>query len=171
MRTIITKNYAKILKNRKKLEAKLRVKIENKGAKITLKGKEIDEYTASQVIEALDANFPIDIAMMLTEEENMLEHLNIKDISRRKTNLKEVRARVIGTQGRTIDLIGELSDTYIKLNDNQVSVIGPADKMEIALHALHSLIKGSKQSSVYAYLEKQRKRYFEDKVELREQKE
>lgn len=166
MRTIISKNPLKILQNKKQLEKKLNVKILVLKNEVEIKGSEIEEFAASRVIDAINENFPPNIALLLLEEDFLIQKINIKDTSRR-SNLRDVRARVIGTKGRTINLIGELSDTYITINNNIVSVIGPANRIEIAMHALKALIKGSKQSSVYAYLEKQKKRYFDEKIEFR----
>lgn len=169
MKTFILEKPSRIAKHKKALEKKLHIKIYIQGRKIDLLGEELEEYTASRVVEALDANFPLNIALTLVDEDILLEHLHIKDISRR-THLWEVRARVIGTRGRTLELIGELSDTYATIHNNIVSVIGPAEKIELALHAFTSLIRGSKQSSVYSYLEKLRKKKFDDVIEFKDEK-
>ncbi len=167
MRAMLTQVPSRISKNKKILEKKLSVKIALKGKKMEIIGDEFNEFIASRVIEALEANFPLEIALLLKNEDYILEHLNIKEISRRNKR-SDVRARVIGKEGRTIELIGELSDSYITLNKNQVSVIGPADKIEITIHALKALIRGSKQSSVYSYLERQKRKQFDDKILFKE---
>lgn len=169
MRTILFDSTSKIIRNKKILEKKLDVKIKIVRNRVEIEGNELSEFFAFRVIDAIKDNFPLEIALLLLEEDYLLEKINIKGISRR-TNRKEVRARVIGREGKTISLLGELSDSFIAINDNVVSLIGPADKMDIAMHALEALIRGSKQSSVYSYLEKQRKRYFNDKIEFKELK-
>ncbi len=170
MEIFILNNASKIARNKKVLEKKLKTRIIIEGKKITLLGDGFNQFVASKVIEALEANFTVPAAMLLAEEDFILEHLNIKEISRRNRR-SDVRARVIGKKGRTMEIIGELSDCYITLNDNIVSIIGPADKIEIALHALKALIRGSKQSSVYAYLEKKRKMQRDDQVFIKDEEE
>ncbi len=170
MKTFILNNTSKIIRYKSALEKKLKVRIAIEGKRITLSGEEFNQFIASKVIEALEANFTLPAALLLAEEDFILEHLNIKEISRRNRR-SDVRARVIGKKGRTMEIIGELSDCYVTLNDNVVSIIGPADKIEIALHALKALIRGSKQSSVYTYLEKQKKKPLEEEIDFREEKE
>lgn len=168
MRTIILNHPSTIARHKSVLEKKLKVRITLKGSKMDLSGDEFNQFIALKVIEALEANFTLPAALLLAEEDFILEHLNIKEISRRNKR-SDVRARVIGKEGRTLEIIGELSDGYVTLHDNVVSVIGPADTIEIAIHALKALIRGSKQSSVYAYLEKQKKRQRDDRLFIREE--
>ena len=48
----------------------------------------------------------------------------------------------------------ELTKCHFELKDNQIGIIGPTECIENAQNAMISIIKGSKQSNVYAYLEK-----------------
>lgn len=151
------KTIKKILANKKKIEKKLSVKIEIKGNKVEISGNELDIYAAEKVFEALERNFPTETALLLTEEDYMLENLLIKSITKKK-NLSTIRARIIGTKGKTLKLISELSDCYLTLNENTVSIIGQAEKIKECINAVKSLILGSKQANVYSYLERARTR-------------
>jgi len=146
----------KILRNRKKLETKLKVKIQAKESRIELEGDELNTYIAEKVFDALDSNFSLNIALLLAEEEYLLEDIPIKRLTNK--NLKTVRARIIGTKGKTLKLLSELSDCYLTLHDNTISIIGSAEKIKETENALKSLILGSKQSNVFKYLEKHRKK-------------
>lgn len=156
----------KILNNKPKLEKKLKVKIEIKSNSLDLEGEEVGIYTATQVFNALDRNFSFELALLLAEPDYYLEDIPIKDVTR-KTNLREVKARIIGREGRTLQLISELSNCYVTLHENTVSIIGTFEKMRTAINAVKSLILGSKQASVYAYLEKARKKLFPEKIEFK----
>jgi len=116
----------KILRNKKKLESKLKVKIIIKDSKIEIIGDEFDIYIAENVLEALERNFPLNIALLLLEESYLLKNLLIKSITNRK-NLSAIRARIIGTEGKTLKLMSELSECYITLNDNTVSILGSTE--------------------------------------------
>lgn len=156
MHIFIIKRTKKISEDKKILEKKLKVKFKLEGRKVSVEGDEVNEYLASSVLEAIEIGFDTETALLLTETDFVLEKIEIKNLTKRR-NLQEVRARIIGSQGRTKELVEELTDCYISLHNNEVGVIGQSDRIKYCLQAIERLIHGSKQSSVYAYLEKQRK--------------
>ena len=148
----------KILANKRILEKKLKVKIEESNGEVFLSGDELDRFVAERVLEALANNFSFQIALLLAEPDYVFEKIPVKEFTKKK-NLKLVKARIIGTNGRTLELMQELSDCHMVLKENIVYIIGRVDKIKDAENALKSLIAGSKQASVYKYLEHARKRY------------
>ena len=145
----------KILRNKKRIENKLGVSISIKNNAITLRGEEAEKYVAEKVIDALEKNFPVNVAILLANEDYMTEEINIKNVTN-KNNLKIVRGRIIGKRGKALELMRKLSGCYITLHDNRVSIIGHIDNMKIAVNAVKSLIAGSKHGNVFSYLEKKR---------------
>lgn len=166
MQILNIKTIKKIEVNKPFLEKKLKVKIEIFGRKIEIKGEEYNRYVAEKVIEAIDKNFSIGTALLLQNEEYVFEEINIKDYTRKK-NISTVIARILGKKGRTIQLVGELSECELTLTDHSVNIIGPAEKIKDSQNAIISLIGGAKTSKVYAYLEKARKRKFEKDLGLK----
>lgn len=166
MKTVVLREIKKISRARKFLEKKLNVKLELKGSNLFIEGNELEEYAASRVLEAAGKGFEVEIALLLRDENYVFESVNIKDLSRRK-NLSQIRARIIGKRGRTLKVLSELSDCHIILRENSVYIIGPAEKIKQALNGLRKLIQGSKQSSTYSYLERQRKNRFPDDLGLK----
>jgi len=153
MKTILCEKLPRILKNKKRLEEKLNVKITNRGKEVKIIGKPIDEYVAEKVINALNFGFPFSIAILIKEEDLLFEILNIKDYTTRK-DLDRVRARIIGKGGKTLKTLCQLTKCYFELKDNHIGIIGLPEYIENAQEAITSIIKGSKQSNVYAHLEK-----------------
>lgn len=164
---IITNNTRKIKLNQKKIESSLNIKLNIKGRKIEAEGEQLGEFIVAQVFEAIDAGFSVRIALLLSGEEYLLEKIYIKNLTKRK-NLALVRARLIGHHGETRELLEELSNCFIKIHDNCVYIIGRAEDIKKAQNAVTKIIQGSKQSSVYAYLEKQRKIIREDDLGLKD---
>ncbi len=146
-----------ISKNKEELEKELGVQIILKQEEIEFKGEELKIYEATQIIEAINRNFPIRFALLLLHPEYILENIPIKRYTRKNRNLKEVRARIIGTQGKALRTITELSDCHLSLNNNTLSIIGEAEKIKEAENAVTNLIQGAKHSKVYSYLEEARK--------------
>jgi len=155
MQEIYSEFSRKILQNKKKLEQELKVKITNKGNIIFVEGTAESEYTACQVMEAINLGFKMTDALLLTDEEFILEKIHIKDLTKRQ-DIKRICGRVIGTQGRTKRTIENLSDCIIALHDTTVGVIGRADEIEPTLTALTALIQGKKQTKTYSYLEREK---------------
>ena len=153
MEVLICEKIQRIIKNREKLEALLAVKIENRGKEVKLIGEPEDEYVASKVIGALEFGFPFSIALLIKDEDMMFEVLNIKDYTHRK-DLSQIRARIIGKNGKTLKILNDLTKCNFELKLNQVGIIGDVEYIKNAQEALVSLIRGSKQANVYSFLEK-----------------
>jgi KH domain-containing protein len=151
-----TESLGKILLNKEKIEEKIKIKITNKGKILFIEGSPENEYLALRIIEAMNLGFSIDTALLLEDEENLLQILNIKDITKRN-DIERVRARIIGTHGKTIKNLKFLTDCSIALHENKLGIIGHADDIKEAIISLTSLVKGSKQANVYARLEKKKK--------------
>ena len=156
MQQTYIESIAKVLSSKKKLEKEFEIKITNRGKNLFVDGKPENEFIALNVIEALDFGFPIDTALELKQEEIIFQIINIKDITKR-SDLSRIKARLIGTRGRTLKTLKILTECNICLHDNQIAIIGNCEEIEDAVQAIISIIHGSKQSNVYARLEKHRK--------------
>jgi ribosomal RNA assembly protein len=161
------KSIRKILKEKKIIERKLNIKIKLDKNKLLLEGNEEDIFLTNPIFEAIDLGFPIETALLLADTSYIFEKIYIKNLTKR-TNLFLVRARIIGRKGQTKELIEELSQCYLCLHDNIVGIIGQSDKIRTAMQAVSRLIQGSKQASVYAYLEKQNKIFHPEDLGLKD---
>jgi ribosomal RNA assembly protein len=164
MQEIYSEVTGKIIQNKKKLEKELKVRITNKGKILFVDGKAEKEYVAIEVIEALNLGFRTSQALLLTEEDFILEKINIKDLTKRH-DLERIRGRIIGTRGKTKEILQNLSDCFISLHENTVGIIGRAENIERVMIALESIIHGQKQGKAYSYLERERNK---EKVRLNE---
>ncbi len=152
---LICEKIERIIKNKKKLEEELNIKITNRGKEVYISGEPEDEYIAEKVIESLEFGFPFSAALQIKKEDILFEVLNIKECTSQK-NLERVRGRVIGKGGKALKTISSLSDCYIELSGNKVGIIGNCENIKNAEEACKLLLKGSKHANVYAYLEKHR---------------
>lgn len=153
MKILLIEKLPRILYNREKLEKELKIKITNRGKEVSISGKPEDEYIAEKVIDALEFGFSFSDAMLIKKEDFSFEILSIKDYTKR-SDLKRVKARIIGKGGKTLKVLSKLTFCEFELKDNLVGIIGDPEKIENAQNAIISLIQGSKQSNVYARLEK-----------------
>ena len=153
MQTILFQKTSELRRNKDELEKKLDVKIDIEGKKVTIKGSPIDEYEASIVLDAINLGFSAKKALALKDESKIFRTLNIKNLTRKK-NLKEVRARIIGTEGRTKRTIENISGADIVIKENEIGVISDTESIEEVITAISNLVRGTKQSNTYRYLEK-----------------
>ncbi len=154
---IYIENIANILKNKPRLERELKIKITNKGKDFFLDGTAENEYLALKVFEAMELGFSAEKALLLKNETNILHRIEIKKITKRH-DLERIRARIIGTHGKTIGNLSRLSHCHLALNNNQIGIIGDAELIDEAILAVKSIVQGSKQGNVYTRLEKETKK-------------
>jgi KH domain-containing protein len=153
MKKILSEKIPRIIKAKKQLEKELHVKISNRGKELYIEGSPENEYTAEKVIDSINLGFPIEIALSIKKDDNLLEVLNIKDYTRRK-DYQRIRSRLIGKNGKTLKNLNQLTKCGFEIKDNQIGIIGPPECIQNAQQAIISLIQGAKQANVYSYLEK-----------------
>ena len=153
MKTLISEKPQRIIKNKRRLEKLLSVKITNRGKEITIQGNPEDEETTTQVFDALDFGFPYSIAIELRTENKIFAKLNLKEHTSKK-NYSSIRARIIGKSGKAIQTISNLSNCNLELKENEIGIIGKPEEIKNATEALIQLIQGAKHGHVYSLLEK-----------------
>jgi len=162
---IYVENIKEVLRSKSRIQKELEVKLTNRGKIIFVDGEPAKEFTAVEVLQAINAGFSGDRALELKQDNFMLQTVHIKDITKRN-DLERVRGRVIGTDGRTLKTLQNLTNCDLAMNGNEIGIIGPALEMEDAVQSVTSLINGSKQGHVYGRLERQRKKKGDDDPDL-----
>ncbi len=106
------------------------------------------------VVTAIGRGFSAEKAVRLLEEEMYLSILDIRDyVGKKTTHVARMRARVIGSKGRTRKLIEELTGAFVSVQGNTVAVIGDTLQLDVVTRALDMLLSGSEHSAVYKFLE------------------
>lgn len=111
------------------------------------------------VIKAVGRGFNPEKAMRLFEDDEYLELVDIKEaVGDRSSQVARVRGRVIGRNGKTRQLIEDLTGCDVIIYGNTVGIIGNSITLPVAKHAVELLVSGSEHATVYHYLESQRPR-------------
>ncbi len=165
MQEIYVENLKEVLRSKSRLQKELDIKLTNRGKNVFVNGLADKEFMAIEVLEAINLGFSADRALELKQNDFMLQTVHIKDITKRH-DLDRVRARIIGSKGRTLKTLQNLTNCDLAMNDNEIGLIGPIQEMEDAVQAVTSLVQGSKQGNVYGRLERQRKKKGRDDSEL-----
>lgn len=153
MEILIFDKTTELRKNKTELEEKLDIKITILGRKVTITGAPIDEYEASLVLDAINLGFSARKALQLKDESKIFRVLNIKNLTKKK-NLQSVRARIIGKEGKTKRTIENITNSDIVIKDNEIGIITDAESIEDIITGISNLIRGTKESNTYRYLEK-----------------
>ena len=143
----------RILQNKKELEVALKVKITSRNGILEISGTPEDEFLALEVIEAINLGFTTKEALEIKNLENTFANINIKDATRRK-DLVHIRARLIGTRGKVLSHIGNLTECKLALHDNLIGIIGKIEDVDIATQGIRKLTNGSTHSKVYTFIER-----------------
>lgn len=113
--------------------------------------------SVTNVVVAIGRGFSPLKALKLLEEDYYLEVFDIRDyVGKKKEHVMRMRARVIGTHGKTRALIEELTGAYLSVYGNTVAIIGDSLQIEVARRAVDMLLSGSEHAAVYHFLEGRR---------------
>ena len=154
MRNVLVQNMNKIKRVVPAIESKVKVKVGFGKDGVLIKGNELNEYLVEQIIRAVDFGFMVDDALLLINDDFVLEFVVVKEHTRRK-NLRDVRARLIGTGGKARKTIENLTGAVIVISGNTVGVIVDSVHLTATVQGIESLIQGAKHGNVFARLEKQ----------------
>lgn len=152
METFYVTRISEVNRNKDLLEEKLKVKLTISGIKVEVEGKAVDEFEATRVFDAVVFGFSVKKALLVLNEDFVFKTVHIKDHTKR--NLKDVQARIIGTKGKARRTISDISGCELLIKEGEVGIIGDVESAADAETAVVNIIKGSKQSNMYRYLEK-----------------
>jgi ribosomal RNA assembly protein len=153
METIFFDRLTELKRTHDELEKRLKVTITIEGKRVIIRGNTFEEYEALTVLEAMNFGFSAQTALMLKDEDIVFRRIHIKDFTNRK-DLETVKARIIGTQGRTKRTIENLANCEVMIKGNEVGLICPAEEIDYVITGMTNLIRGSKQANVYKFLER-----------------
>ncbi len=109
------------------------------------------------VVSAIGRGFSPQKATLLLQDEYFLEIFDIRDyVGKRKDSVVRMRARIIGSGGKTRQIIEELTGAFVSIYGNTVSLIGDDLQLDIAKRAVEMILCGSEHAAVYHFLEGQR---------------
>ena len=137
---------------------KCKIDVDSKEGEVKIIGKDsLALFTVKELIRAIARGFNPDIAQRLLKQDYSLEIIDIHDFAKGKTHVERLRGRVIGSEGKCRRVLEHLTETSICVYGKTVSIIGTPEHVAIAKRAVESLLAGSPHSSVYKWLEKQRR--------------
>ena len=109
----------------------------------------------ADIIKAVGRGFSPHRAFRLLDDDEYLETIDIRDyVGKKMNNISRMRARLIGSNGKTRRIIEELTGASISIYGNTVSIVANDLQLPIARTAIDMLLRGSEHKTVYRYLER-----------------
>jgi ribosomal RNA assembly protein len=155
----------------RKLSVSLQVDSEGGNVQITLPAAADDPtvlFRAKEVVTAIGRGFAPNHAFRLFDDDEIVfEVIDLREtVGRSQSDLKRLKGRVIGKEGKTRRIIEELSEANISVYGHTISIIGYPDQAAIAREAVSMLISGSLHGTVYRFLHKKRRELKKQRLQL-----
>lgn len=153
-------------RTKKSIEEKLSVELQIDGeageVNILMKENAADPsmlFKAKDVVTALGRGFSPEHAFrLIRDEEAVLDMLDLRAIfEKSEADIKRVKGRIIGMNGKTRTIIEELTDAHVAVYGHTVAIIGTMEQVQVAREAIEMLIKGSMHGTVYRFLHRKRR--------------
>lgn len=155
----------------KMLSVELQIDSETGGVTIMLAENAEDPsllFRAKDVVTAIGRGFSPEHAFrLIRDEEAVLNIIDLRAIfGRSESDIRRVKGRIIGMNGKTRRIIEELTETDVVVYGHTVALIGNIEQFQAAREAILMLIKGSQHSVVYRFLHRKRRELKKRMLEL-----
>ena len=161
------------------IEERLNVKIEVDGegsVTITLTDKASDPsmlLKAKDIVSAIGRGFSPEVTFrLIRNEDEIFDLIDLRQVfGRSESDIKRIKGRIIGADGKTRKLIEELTEANMVVYGHTVGFIGNFVQVDTARNAVQMIIEGCQHHSVYRYLQRKRTELKKEKLELWEKPE
>lgn len=155
----------------KMLSVELQIDSETGGVTIMLAENAEDPsllFRVKDVVTAVGRGFSPEHAFrLIRDEEAVLNIIDLRAIfGRSESDIRRVKGRIIGMNGKTRRIIEELTETDVVVYGHTVALIGNIEQVQAAREAILMLIKGSQHSVVYRFLHRKRRELKKRMLEL-----
>lgn len=149
---------------KKDLEEKfgLKINIDSKLGEISIDDHEVKDpllaIKVENIIKAIGRGFSPGKAYALIDDDADFFVFNLYDyVGKKEAHVRRLKSRVIGSEGKTKRVLEELTGAKISVYGHTVSIISDIITMNILKKSVDMLLTGSKQATVYRFVELQMK--------------
>ena len=150
---------------RKKIEKSVNIQldIDSKLGEVRYNESDIEDpllfFKIENIIRAIGRGFSPEHALMLLQDEMDFFIYDIHDyVGKKPAHIQRLKSRVIGKNGKTRNVLEELTQCYISIYGHTISIIGNIVSIDICKKAIDKLLSGSKHATVYRYVERSMKK-------------
>ncbi len=123
---------------------------------------------AKDVVTGIGRGFNPETAFrLIRNEDDIYDMIDLRLIfGRSESDIKRIKGRIIGTEGKTRKLIEELTEADVVVYGHTVGIIGSFEEADAARNAVQMIIDGCEHHTVYKYLQRKRTELKKEKLQL-----
>lgn len=138
----------------KRAEVRLDIDSESGSVAIEESGDPVTALIAPDIVRAIGRGFTPEAALSLLDHDlRTFDLIDLSDHTRNDNDLQRKKGRIIGENGRTRELMEELSGAEVVIYGTTVGIIGSPEEVEAVRRAVGMLVDGAPHGAVYSYLE------------------
>jgi arCOG04150 universal archaeal KH domain protein len=138
-------------------EVRLDIDSESGTVRVEKVGDPVTGLKGPDIVKAIGRGFaPEEALSLLNDEMMMFELIDINAAARNESDLRRKKGRLIGEDGRTRELMEELTGTSVVIYGSTLGVIGGPQQVEAVREATEMLLEGAPHGAVYSFLERKR---------------
>lgn len=139
-------------------ETNTKVDISKEGLVEIVSDNSLDSWIARQIVKAIGRGFSPEHAFMLLDESSSFELIEMKDWAKNESQMKRLKGRVIGEDGKSKRTIEQLTDTHISVYGKTIGILGDSADVQTSRKAIEMLLSGARHATVYNLLENEQKK-------------
>ena len=137
--------------------AEVRLDIDSESGSVAIDdvGDPVLGMQAPDIIKAIGRGFTPAVAMSILDNDlRTFELIDLVAHTRNKNELQRQKGRLIGENGRTRELMEELTGAEVVIKGTTLGVIGQPEEVQAVRRATGMLLDGAPHGTVYAFLER-----------------
>jgi ribosomal RNA assembly protein len=139
----------------RRAEVRLDIDSESGSVAVDSVGDPVSGMVAPDVVRAVGRGFKPDAALSLLDDDlRMFELIDLADHTRNKNDLQRQKGRLIGENGRTRELMEELTGAEVVIYGSTIGIIGQPEEVEAVRRATKMILDGAPHGAVYSFLER-----------------
>ena len=136
-------------------EVRLDMDSESGSVAVESVGDPVTALVAPDIVRAIGRGFKPEAALSLLDDEmRMFDLIDLGDKTRNDNDLRRQKGRLIGENGRTRELMEELSGADVVIYGSTIGMIGDPEEVEAVRRATGMILDGAPHGAVYSYLER-----------------
>ena len=139
--------------------AEVRLDIDSESGKVEIEtvGDPVTGLKGPDIVKAIGRGFAPEEALRLLEDDMMVfDIVDIGAAARNPNDLRRQKGRLIGEDGRTRELMEELTGASVTIYGSTLAAIGGPRQVEAVRDAAEMLLDGAPHGAVYSFLEERR---------------
>jgi len=139
--------------------AEVRLDIDSESGKVGIEtvGDPVTALKGPDIVKAIGRGFAPEEALRLLEDDMMVfDIVDIGAATRNRNDLRRQKGRLIGENGRTRELMEELTGASVTIYGSTLAAIGGPKQVEAVRDAAEMLLDGAPHGAVYSFLEERR---------------